>query len=160
MTPAPGGDGETELISTTSADLSKLPARSKARKKALELLFEAEQRGENAAELLEARLVAPTTQTPLPRYTVEIVRGVVDNWRSINEALTTYSKDWPPERMPAVDRALLRVATWELVYNDEVDDAVVITEAVGLASALSTDNSPRFVGGLLNRLASVKATLA
>ena len=134
-----------------------MSARTKARKKALDLLFEAEQRGINTTLLLEERV---TTQTPVPRYTIEIVRGVVDRWVVINEALMAYSTDWLPARMPAVDRALLRAATWELVYNDEVDDPVVITEAVGLAQAFSTDKSPKFVAGLLNRLASVKQTLA
>ncbi|WP_341870608.1 transcription antitermination factor NusB [Flexivirga meconopsidis] len=159
MPAAPDGGEQHELVSSTTADLSKLSARGKARKKALDILFEAEQRGDNAVALLEQRIAAPTTQTPLPDYTVQIVRGVVENWVAINEALTTYSRDWPLDRMPSVDRALLRGAAWELIYNDEIDDPVVISEAVRLAGALSTEQSPKFVGGLLNKLAAVKQTL-
>jgi len=134
-------------------------SRSKARKKALDLLFEAEQRGVNAGELVDQRVETPTTQTPLPDYTVQIVRGVVEHWAAINDALQTYSSsEWPPERMPAVDRALLRAATWELVWSD-VDAPVVITEAVKLAQELSTDSSPKFVNGLLDKIAGVKQSL-
>ncbi|RNI18180.1 transcription antitermination factor NusB [Flexivirga caeni] len=134
-------------------------SRTKARKKALDLLFEAEQRGVNARELVDQRVAAPTTQTPLPDYTVQIVRGVVEHWAAINDALQIYgSSDWPPERMPAVDRALLRAATWELVWGD-VDSPVVITEAVRLAQELSTDSSPKFVNGLLDKIAGVKQSL-
>ncbi|WP_158607624.1 transcription antitermination protein NusB [Flexivirga caeni] len=95
----------------------------------------------------------------MPDYTVQIVRGVVEHWAAINDALQTYgSSDWPPERMPAVDRALLRSATWELVWGD-VDSPVVITEAVRLAQELSTDSSPKFVNGPLDKIAGVKQSL-
>lgn len=134
-------------------------ARTKARKRALDLLFEAEQRGVNAVTLLDERVAAPVTPAPLPDYTGVLVRGVVQHWAAINDALTTYSKDWPLERMPAVDRNLLRLSAFELLFNDEVPDAVAIAEGVGLATELSTDESPRFVAGLLNRLAEVKSTL-
>lgn len=135
-------------------------SRSKARKKALDLLFEAEQRGVNARELVDQRVDVPTTQTPLPAYTVQIVRGVVEHWAAINDALQTYStSDWPPERMPAVDRSLLRAATWELVWGEGVDTPVVISEAVKLAQELSTDSSPKFVNGLLDKIAGVKQSL-
>ncbi|KNX37318.1 transcription antitermination factor NusB [Luteipulveratus halotolerans] len=134
-------------------------ARTKARKKALDLLFEAEQRGVNAVTLLDEREAAPVTPAPLPAYTGDLVRGVVAKWPTINEALTTYSQGWPLDRMPAVDRALLRVATFELLYQDDVPDAVVISEAVALATELSTDESPSFINGLLARLAEVKPTL-
>lgn len=134
-------------------------ARTKARKRALDLLFEAEQRGVNAVTLLDERVEAPVTPAPLPEYTGDLVRGVVRNWAAINDALTTYAKDWPLDRMPAVDRNLLRVGAFELLYNDEVPDRVAIAEAVGLATELSTDESPKFVNGLLNRLAEVKDTL-
>lgn len=140
---------------------SRRGSRTKARKKALDLLFEAEQRGVNARELVDQRVAAPTTQTPLPAYTVQIVRGVVEHWAAINDALQTYgSSDWPTERMPAVDRSLLRAATWELVWSDGVDTPVVISEAVKLAQELSTDSSPKFVNGLLDKIAGVKESLA
>ena len=80
-------------------------------------------------------------------------------WSEINEMLATYSQGWSVERMPAVDRAALRLATWEIVYSDEVPDAVAIDEAVELVKSLSTDESPAFVNGLLARIAEVKHTL-
>jgi N utilization substance protein B len=80
-------------------------------------------------------------------------------WSEINEMLSTYSQGWTVERMPAVDRAALRLATWEIVYSDEVPDAVAIDEAVELVKSLSTDESPAFVNGLLARIAEVKHTL-
>lgn len=137
-----------------------MAARTKARKRALELLYEAEQREVNVGQLLEERLAAPTTQHPLPEYTGELVRGVVAHWGEINEVLSTYSQGWPVDRMPAVDRALLRLATWEIVWNEDVPDPVVIAEAVELATGLSTHESPKFVNGLLARVSEVKATLA
>ena len=134
-------------------------ARTKARKRALDLLFESEQRGINARDLLDERVLAPVTPAPLPEYTAVLVRGVTDKWRPINEALETYAKGWSLDRMPAVDRALLRVATYELLYVDDVPDGVVVAEAKNLATELSTDNSPQFIGGLLTKLSEVKATL-
>jgi N utilization substance protein B len=122
-------------------------------------LFEADQRGVNAADLVTQRIAAPVTEAPLRDYSVQIVRGVVEHWRVIDEALGTYSQGWSVERMPAVDRALLRVGTWEILYNDDVPDAVATQQAVELATALSTDESPSFVNGLLSRIAEVKATL-
>ncbi|MDQ3384282.1 MAG: transcription antitermination factor NusB [Actinomycetota bacterium] len=134
-------------------------ARTKARKRALELLYESEQRGINVGDLLTERLAAPTTQHPLPEYTADLVRGVLEHWSAINEVLETYSQGWSLDRMPAVDRALLRLGTWEIVWNDEVPDVVAISEAVELAQGLSTDESPRFLNGLLARVAEVKPTL-
>ena len=134
-------------------------ARSKSRKRALDLLFEADQRGVNVQALLVERLARPVTQTPLPEYAVTLVEGVVRMWAEINDLLTTYSQGWSVERMPAVDRAILRLGTWEVVYSDEVPEAVAISEAVALAKELSTDDSPTFVNGLLARIAEVKHTL-
>lgn len=134
-------------------------ARTKARKRALELLFEAEQRGVNIGDLLDQRVAAPTTQHPLPDYTVTMVRGVVDHWAEIEEVLRTYSHGWAVERMPSVDRAMLRLGAWEIVWNDEVPDAVAIAEAVELVQGMSTDESPTFVNGMLARISKVKFTL-
>lgn len=134
-------------------------ARTKARKRALDLLFEADQRGINARDLLDERVLAPVTPAPLSEYTAVLVRGVTDKWRLINEAIDTYSRGWPLERMPAVDRALLRVAAYELLFVDDVDDGVTVSEAKNLATELSTDNSPKFIGGLLSKLSEVKSTL-
>lgn len=134
-------------------------ARTKARKRALELLFEAEQRGVNLGDLLAERIETPTTQHPLPEYTQEMVRGVLDHWAEINEVLATYSHGWAVERMPSVDRAMLRLGAWEIVWNDEVPDAVAIAEAVELVQGMSTDESPTFVNGMLARISTVKFTL-
>ena len=135
-----------------------MSARSKARKRALDVLFESEQRSVPPLETLARRIAA--ADPPVSEYTVELVEGVVSHQERIDELLTTYSKDWPLDRMPAVDRALLRVATYELLWRDDVPDAVVIDEAVSLAGSLSTDESPGFVNGLLGRLLELKPQLA
>jgi len=146
-------------MAPTWAESTEVSARSKARKRALDLLFEAEQRGVNADTLLTERIAKPATQHSLNEYTVEVVRGVVARWNQINELLATYSQGWTIERMPAVDRAILRIGAWEVVYSETVPDAVAISEAVALATLLSTDDSPTFVNGLLARLSEVKPTL-
>ncbi|MCK0114251.1 transcription antitermination factor NusB [Ornithinimicrobium sp. F0845] len=137
-----------------------MAARSKARKRALEILFEAEARDLNIGQLLADRVAAPTTQHPLPQYTVTLVEGVLAHWGEINEVLETYSQGWALDRMPSVDRAALRLGTWEIVWNDEVPDPVAISEAVELVQGMSTDESPKFVNGLLARVSDVKGTLA
>jgi transcription antitermination protein NusB len=129
-------------------------ARSKARKRALDVLFEADQRDSDPAALLTNR--AGTAQSPIPQYAVDIVEGVLAHRERIDELLSTYSQGWTLDRMPAVDRAVLRIGTWELLYNADVPDAVAINEAVELATMLSTEASPGFVNGLLSRLLEVK----
>jgi transcription antitermination protein NusB len=133
-------------------------ARGKARKRALDLLFEADQRGLDPVQLTVERGADP--ERPMNEYTLELVRGVADRRVRIDELLATYAHGWTVDRMPAVDRAVLRIATWELLYNDEVPDPVAIDEAVQLARMLSTDDSPAFVNGLLARLLEIKPTLA
>jgi N utilization substance protein B len=135
-------------------------ARSKARKRAVDLLFEAEQRDVNVLELLRERIARPVTEAPLSQYTVDLVEGVVAHWTDINELLSTYSQGWPLERMPSVDRAILRLGAYEVLYGEGVPEGVAIAEAVELAATLSTGESPKFVNGLLARLAEVKPTLA
>ncbi len=137
-----------------------MAARTKARKRALDLLFEAEQRGVNAADLLRERLAAPVTEAPLSEFTADLVMGVVDHWGQVDELITTYSQGWTLQRMPAVDRAILRLGAYEVLFSTDVPEPVAISEWVGLATELSTDDSPRFVNGLLARLAEVKPTLA
>ena len=134
-------------------------ARSKARKRALDVLFEAEQRGIDPVSLLARRIAEPGTEAALPQYSVEIVEGVVDHLDRIDELLSTHSHGWTIERMPAVDRILLRLGTWEVLFNDDVPDAVAVDEAVELARSLSTDESPVFVNGLLGRIVDLKPTL-
>jgi len=135
-------------------------ARTKARKRALDLLFEAEQRGVNAADLLRERLAAPVTEAPLSEFTADLVMGVVEHWNLLDELIATYAQGWTLKRMPAVDRAILRLGAFEVLYSTDVPEPVAISEWVGLATELSTDDSPRFVNGLLARLAEVKPTLA
>lgn len=129
-------------------------ARSKARKRALDLLFEADQRGLDPLVLITERL--GIAQPPIPEYAVQIVEGVQARRERLDELISTYAQGWTLDRMPAVDRAVLRIGAWELLYNDEVPDAVAIDEAVELARSLSTDESPSFVNGLLARLLDVK----
>ena len=132
-------------------------SRTKARLRALEVLFEADQRNEDYIEVLRRRRLYTVAQ--ISAYSEEIIRGVRDHDEEIREFVETYARDWSFERMPAVDRAVLRLGTWELLYNDEVPDAVAISEAVGLARVLSTNESPKFVNGLLDKLRQVKPTL-
>ena len=128
-------------------------ARSKARKRAIDVLFEADQRGIDPMEVLRRRIDDP--ERVLPQYTAELVEGVTGQRERIDELLSTYAHGWTLDRMPAVDRAVLRLGTWELLFNDAVPDAVAIDEAVELARTLSTDESPGFVNGLLARLMEV-----
>ncbi|WP_062464598.1 transcription antitermination factor NusB [Demequina soli] len=130
-----------------------MAARTKARKRALDVLFEADQRGTNVLSALETRLQDSGQQTPLPAYSEEIVRGVVQWWVELNTIIQDASPEWTLPRMPAVDRALLRIGAWEILCNDEVDVAVAIDEAVSLAADLSTDDSPSFINGVLGTIA-------
>ena len=133
-------------------------ARSKARKRAVDVLYEAGQREGDALLTLKDRLAQG--DPPVPEYAVELVEGVVTNRVRIDELLSTYAEDWTLDRMPPVDLAILRLGVYELLWRDDVPDAVVISEAVELAGSLSTDESPAFVNGLLARLLSLKPSLA
>ena len=132
-------------------------ARSKARKRALDVLFEADQRRLDPMVVLRERM--GRAEPPVPEYTVEIVEGVLAHQERIDELLSTYAQGWTLDRMPGVDRALLRLGAWELLYNDDVPDPVAIDEAVELARMLSTDESPAFVNGLLARLLQMKPSI-
>lgn len=128
-------------------------ARSKARKRAVDVLFEAEQRGVPAEQVLAQR----HERGSLNPYVDTLVGGVVEHQARIDELLRTYSVDWPLERMPAVDRSVLRVAVFEMLWCDDVPDAVAIDEAVELVKDLSTDESPSFVNGVLGRVHELHA---
>jgi len=134
-----------------------VPARSKARKRALDVLFEAELRDRPVLDVLAER--AADEVPPLPAYAAELVRGVDAHQERIDELLAEHAQGWVLERMPAVDRNLLRIGTYELLWADDVPDAVAISEAVQLARDLSTEGSPAFVNGLLARLLELKPTL-
>ena len=136
-----------------------MPARSKARKRALDLLFEAELRGEPVLDLMQQREESSSFGPPVPEYAAELVRGVQVHRERIDELLSSHAVGWTLDRMPAVDRNILRIGTYELLWADDVPDGVAISEAVQLARELSTDASPSFVNGLLARLLDLKPTL-
>jgi N utilization substance protein B len=134
-----------------------MAARSKARKRALDILFESELRSMPAGGSLADRLRDPAQQ--LNPYTITLVEGVGEHRERLDELVSEYSLGWALERMPVVDRNLLRIGLFEMLYCDEVPDAVAISEAVKLARELSTDESPAFVNGILGRIAELKPTL-
>jgi N utilization substance protein B len=132
-------------------------ARGKARKRALDVLFESEVRGLELDGTLQQRLDAG--EPPVSDYTVSLVRGVVENRARIDALLASYAEGWSLERMPAVDRNVLRVGVFEVLYVDDVPDGVAVSEAVNLAQDLSTDESPAFVNGVLANIVRDKAAL-
>lgn len=134
-----------------------MSARSKARKRALDVLYAAEMRGESPAEALD-RAVAEG-EGPTNPYTSELVRGVVEHRARIDEVLSSYARSWSLERMPAVDRNVLRLGVFEILYVADVPDAVAVTEAINLVRDLSTDDSPSFVNGVLGTVVRDKAGL-
>ena len=135
-----------------------MAARSKARKRALDILFEAELRGLPTLELLSER--QSLGDVPVQPYAAELVRGVAANRERIDELISWNLVDWTLERMPAVDRNILRIGVYELLWASDVPDGVAISEAVALAQDLSTDNSPSFVNGVLARIKADKPTLS
>ena len=132
-------------------------ARTKARKRALDILFASELRRENPVEALD-RAIAEG-EGPTNEYTSTLVRGVVEHQARIDDLLATYAVGWPLERMPAVDRNVLRIGVWELLRAEDVPDAVAVTEAMALVRELSTDESPAFVNGVLGNILRDKAKL-
>lgn len=140
-----------------------MAARNKARKRAFQILFEADQRDADVRTVLAdwLRLArTDTRQPPVSEYAMTLVEGYADNAARIDELLSTYAVGWTLDRMPDVDRSILRLAVYELLGVDEVPDAVVIDEAVQLAKEFSTDESPGFINGLLGRLKELKPTLS
>jgi len=135
-----------------------MAARTKARKRALDVLFEADQRRANVLTVLEERLRDSGAETPLPEYSESIVRGVASHWADIEAILAPASLSRSVDRMPAVDRALARIATWEIRWNDDVPAAVAVSEAIELATALSTDDSPGYLNGVLGAIAGLEPT--
>ena len=134
-----------------------MSARGKARKRALDVLFESELRGLQLDGTLQQRLDAG--EPPVNDYTVTLVRGVVEHRQQIDQLIATYAEGWSLDRMPAVDRNALRIGIFELLHVDDVPDAVAVSEAVGLAQDLSTDESPAFVNGVLSTVLRNKTSL-
>jgi N utilization substance protein B len=133
-------------------------ARSKARKRALDVLYEAAQRDADPMTTLRERLAQ--SDPPVPEYAAVLVEGVVTHQERIDELLSTYAEEWTLDRMPPVDLAALRIGAYELLWCDDVPDGVAVAEAVELVGSLSTDESAGFVNGLLARLLQLKPSLA
>lgn len=132
-----------------------MSARSKARKRALDILYQSDVRGDDLGVTLAVEAKRASSEPAREAswlYAREIVDGVIDNQDDIDEQIITHARDWKLERMPAVDRAILRIGVWELLHNDEVPAAVAIDEAVELAKEFSTDDSGSFVHGVLARI--------
>ncbi|MFI6987194.1 transcription antitermination factor NusB [Nonomuraea wenchangensis] len=134
-----------------------MSARGKARRRALDILFESELRDEDPLKILAERV--ERKEPPVNEYTSAIVEGVARHRPRIDELITTYAEGWTLDRMPAVDRNLLRGGTYELLWMPGVPEGVVISEWVHLAGELSTDESPQFVNGLLARFKQLKPSL-
>jgi N utilization substance protein B len=134
-----------------------MAARSRARKRALDVLFAAEMRSESATEALE-RAIAEN-DGPMNPYTSTLVQGVVEHQDRIDELLAQYAEGWTLGRMPAVDRNVLRIGAFELLYCDDVPGAVAMSEAVALVRDLSTEESPQFVNGILGSILRDKSSL-
>jgi N utilization substance protein B len=137
-------------------------ARSKARKHALDILYEADIRGATPESILESRAIpeeGPDAR-PLREFTKELVLGVVANKRKIDELITTYAQGWDMDRLAAVDRNILRIGIFEIIWSDELEDGIAIDEALTLARDISTDDSSTFIHGLLGKIASIKDSVA
>ena len=126
--------------------------RTKARQRAVESLFEAEQRGVNTSDVFERN-------PDVNDYAIELASLVEQNIDRIDEVISTYSQSWPLDRMPAVDRAIVRVGIAELLWRPEVDSGVAVSEAVEIAASLSTPESGKFINGLLGQIASIRGSL-
>ena len=139
-----------------------MSARSKARKQTLDLLYESDIRGSSAADLLILRDVpddGPDAR-PIRDFTKVLIGGVTENRRKIDELIATYAEGWDIDRLPAVDRNILRLAIYEIVWSDDVEDGVAIDEALNLARDLSTDESVGYIHGVLGRISTIKASIA
>jgi transcription antitermination protein NusB len=129
--------------------------RHQARKRAVDLLFEAEARGLSPAEVVDVRIAlaeAKPDVAPLQAYTQTAARGVSEHIAHIDDLISSHLQGWTLDRLPAVDRAILRVSVWELLYADDVPEPVAVDEAVQLAKELSTDDSPGFINGVLGQV--------
>jgi N utilization substance protein B len=135
-----------------------MAARSKARKRALDVLFASELRGESANDALDRAI--SEGDAPTNAYTVTLVRGVVEHQVRIDEILADYAEGWTLQRMPAVDRNVLRLGVYELLFVEDIPDPVAVSEAMALVRDLSTDESPAFVNGILGNIQRNKSSLA
>uniref|UniRef100_UPI0040496BF2 transcription antitermination factor NusB n=1 Tax=Candidatus Planktophila sp. TaxID=2175601 RepID=UPI0040496BF2 len=139
-----------------------MSARSKARKQTLDFLYESDIRSSDLLELLSLRDVVEegVDARPVREYTRLLVEGVHLHKRKIDELISTYAQGWDMDRLAAVDRNILRLGIFEILWEDEIDDAIIIDEALTLAQSLSTEESAGFIHGVLGRIVSIKASLA
>ena len=135
-----------------------MSARSKARKTALDLLYEADIRKSSALTLLSQR--QEQVEYLIRDFTKELISGVEEHRRKIDELIVTYSQGWDMDRMPVIDRNILRLSIFELLWSKEVPPAVAIDEALELAQTLSTDESSKYINGVLSKVNEIKADLA
>jgi len=137
-------------------------ARSKARKQALDLLYERDIRGTDLLQTLQSRVVVEEgpDARPIRDYTKELVNGVAENRRKIDELITTYAQGWDMDRLPAVDRNILRLGIFEILWSTAVPISVAIDESLALAKELSSDESSKYIHGVLGRIASIKDTIS
>ena len=139
-----------------------MSARSKARKQALDLLYESDIRGNDALQILESRDVpdeGPDAR-PIREFTRELIMGSVENRRKIDELIMTYAQGWDMDRLPAVDRNILRLGIFEILWSTNVPVSVAIDEALNLARELSSDESSKYIHGVLGRIASLKDSIS
>ena len=134
-----------------------MSARRKARKRALDFLYEADIRGATALSLLSER---PAEELSQGDYVRELLVGVEEHLSKIDELITTYAQGWDMDRLPAVDRNIMRLALFEILWSPDLDDAIAIDEALSMAKELSTDESAGYIHGVLGRIASLKDGLA
>jgi len=132
-------------------------ARRKARKRALDFLYEADIRSASPLELLGSRDASELSQS---EYVVELLTGVESNKNKIDELITTYAQGWDMDRMPAIDRNILRIALFEILFKSDLDDQVAASEAVEIAGELSTDDSAQYINGILGRIIILKPSFA
>ena len=139
-----------------------MSARSKARKQALDILYEADIRATNPATILESRDIneeGPDAR-PIREFTRLLIGGVVEHSRKIDELIATYAQGWDMDRLAAVDRNILRLGIYEIIWSDDVADGIAIDEAISLAQELSTDDSSTFIHGLLGKISTIKDGVA
>ena len=139
-----------------------MSARSKARKQALDILYESDIRSSDALAILESRDIAEEgpDARPIREYTRELITGVTANIRKVDELIATYAQGWDMDRLAAVDRNILRLGIFEIIWSDELADGIAIDEAITLAKDLSTEDSATFIHGLLGKISSIKESVA
>ncbi len=139
-----------------------MSARSKARKQALDILYESDIRNSDALAILESRDVVEEgpDSRPIREYTRELIAGVTANKRKVDELIATYAQGWDMDRLAAVDRNILRLGIYEIIWSDELADGIAIDEAITLAKDLSTEDSATFIHGLLGKISSIKESVA